>query len=148
MILFLLGAHNELIYSPPFAVFPHPLASDLNFGRFVTHTNQRYLYRYVQFLTFFKTMIRYWNYLRKQTFVLESYVTRTNWIMNRVLFVAHCYLSWGFVAPYFMAVIHIVAVLRFFGKGYSYDEMLYGDHSTFPSYTLTHSYLSLFNNWY
>ncbi|KAI7987325.1 hypothetical protein LOK49_LG13G02807 [Camellia lanceoleosa] len=41
------GAHNRLITSPPVAVFPHPLASDLSFSR-------------------------YWNYLRKHTFVLES----------------------------------------------------------------------------
>jgi len=30
------GAHKRLITSPPVAVFPHPLATDLNFGRFVT----------------------------------------------------------------------------------------------------------------
>ncbi|KAL9268537.1 Ceramide glucosyltransferase-A-like protein [Drosera capensis] len=41
------GAHKRLITSPPVAVFPHPLASDLSFGR-------------------------YWNYLRKQAFVLKS----------------------------------------------------------------------------
>ncbi|THF95310.1 hypothetical protein TEA_016852 [Camellia sinensis var. sinensis] len=44
------GAHNRLITSPPVAVFPHPLASDLSFSR-------------------------YWNYLRKHTFVLESMVS-------------------------------------------------------------------------
>ncbi|KAK9735725.1 hypothetical protein RND81_04G223000 [Saponaria officinalis] len=81
------GAHNKLITSPPVAVFPHPLASDLNFSR-------------------------YWNYMRKQTFVLESYVSKVNWIMNRALFTTHCYLSWGFVAPYVMAVIHVAAALR------------------------------------
>lgn len=31
-----LGAHKRLITSPPVAVFPHPLASDLSFSRFVT----------------------------------------------------------------------------------------------------------------
>ncbi|KAL9224545.1 hypothetical protein vseg_000569 [Gypsophila vaccaria] len=81
------GAHKKLITSPPVAVFPHPLASDLNFSR-------------------------YWNYLRKQTFVLESYVSKVNWIMNRALFTTHCYLSWGFVAPYVMAVIHVAAAVR------------------------------------
>ncbi|KAL9242321.1 hypothetical protein vseg_016334 [Gypsophila vaccaria] len=81
------GAHKKLITSPPVAVFPHPLASDLNFSR-------------------------YWNYLRKQTFVLESYVSKVNWIMNRALFFVHCYLSWGFVAPYVMAAIHVAAALR------------------------------------
>jgi len=90
------GAHKRLITSPPVAVFPHPLASDLNFGR-------------------------YWNYLRKQTFVLESYTTNVNWIMNRALFSTHCYLSWGFVAPFVMAIVHIAAALRIYVKGYSVE---------------------------
>ncbi|XP_052722669.1 uncharacterized protein LOC108345125 isoform X2 [Vigna angularis] len=94
------GAHKKLISSPAVAVFPHPLASDLNFGR-------------------------YWNYLRKQTFVLESYVTRVNQIMNRALFAVHCYLSWGFVAPYCMAVIHVAAALRFKARGNSIEELSY-----------------------
>ncbi|KAG4141274.1 hypothetical protein ERO13_D06G065800v2 [Gossypium hirsutum] len=91
------GAHKRLITSPPVAVFPHPLASDLSFSR-------------------------YWNYLRKQTFVLESYISRVNWLMNRGLFSFHCYLSWGFVAPYFMAAVHIAAALQIYIKGYSYEE--------------------------
>ncbi|KAL7168067.1 hypothetical protein ACSBR2_038498 [Camellia fascicularis] len=97
------GAHKRLITSPPVAVFPHPLASDLSFGR-------------------------YWNYLRKQTFVLESYTTKVNWIMNRALFSSHCYLSWGFVSPYIMAVIHVAAVVRIHSKGYSL-----GDDTEFTS---------------
>ncbi|WJX41018.1 hypothetical protein P8452_28437 [Trifolium repens] len=94
------GAHKRLITSPPVAVFPHPLASDLNFGR-------------------------YWNYLRKQTFVLESYTTNINWVMNRALFGVHCYLSWGFVAPFFMAAIHLAAAFRFYSTGDSLEEMTY-----------------------
>ncbi|KAI5383080.1 uncharacterized protein LOC127102170 [Lathyrus oleraceus] len=94
------GAHKRLITSPPVAVFPHPLASDLNFGR-------------------------YWNYLRKQTFVLESYTTTVNWVMNRALFGVHCYLSWGFVAPFFMATIHLAAAFRFYSLGYSLEEVTY-----------------------
>ncbi|CAO2822905.1 unnamed protein product [Amaranthus hypochondriacus] len=88
------GAHNNYISSPPIAVFPHPLASDLNFSR-------------------------YWNYLRKQTFVLESYVSKVNWRMNRALFTVHSYFSWGFVAPYFMALIQVAAAFRM-----SYKERL------------------------
>ncbi|KAL3825196.1 hypothetical protein ACJIZ3_021225 [Penstemon smallii] len=91
------GAHKRLITSPPVAVFPHPLASDLSFPR-------------------------YWNYLRKQTFVLESYTTRVNWIMNRALFSVHCYLSWGFITPYIMSAIHVASALRFYSKGYSLSE--------------------------
>ncbi|KAI7987462.1 hypothetical protein LOK49_LG13G00673 [Camellia lanceoleosa] len=92
------GAHKRLITSPPL-LFSSPLASDLSFGR-------------------------YWNYLRKQTFVLESYTTKVNWIMNRALFSSHCYLSWGFVSPYIMAVIHVAAVLRIHSKGYSLGDDL------------------------
>jgi len=91
------GAHKKLITSPPVAVFPHPLASDLSFSR-------------------------YWNYLRKQTFVLESYVSKVNWIMNRALFSVHCYFSWGFVAPYVMAVIHVAAALRMRYGAYSIED--------------------------
>ncbi|KAI3969003.1 hypothetical protein MKW92_020766 [Papaver armeniacum] len=90
------GQHKRLITSPPVAVFPHPHASDLSFPR-------------------------YWNYLRKQTFVLESYINRVNWIMNRALFAVHFYLSWGFVAPYIMAMIHTAAALRVYFRGYSFD---------------------------
>ncbi|XP_019190469.1 PREDICTED: uncharacterized protein LOC109184862 isoform X2 [Ipomoea nil] len=93
------GAHKRLITSPPVAVFPHPLATDLTFPR-------------------------YWNYLRKQTFVLESYATNVNWIMNRALFSTHCYLSWGFVAPFVMAGIHVAAAVRQYLKGYSPEEIV------------------------
>ncbi|PRQ46703.1 putative ceramide glucosyltransferase [Rosa chinensis] len=101
------GAHKRLITSPPVAVFPHPLASDLSFSR-------------------------YWNYLRKQTFVLESYLTKVNWIMNRALFTVHCYLSWGFVTPYLMAMIHVTAALRMYIKEYSVEETTF----TFGGLTL------------
>ncbi|EOY30652.1 Nucleotide-diphospho-sugar transferases superfamily protein isoform 1 [Theobroma cacao] len=93
----LAGAHKRLITSPPVAVFPHPLASDLSFSR-------------------------YWNYLRKQTFVLESYISKVNWLMNKALFSSHCYLSWGFVAPYLMGMVHVAAALQICIKGYSYEE--------------------------
>ncbi|KHN40383.1 hypothetical protein glysoja_000881 [Glycine soja] len=123
------GAHKKLISSPAVAVFPHPLASDLNFGR-------------------------YWNYLRKQTFVLESYVTKVNQVMNRALFAVHCYFSWGFVAPYCMAVIHVAAALRFRAREYSLEEMDYssgGENTTFPLFnngvdpSHMHSYFTFLN---
>ena len=79
-------------------------------------------------------MYRYWNYLRKQTFVLESYTTKVNRVMNRALFTVHCYLSWGFVLPYIMAIVHVAAALQFHYKGYSVEEMAYssgGENTTF-----------------
>lgn len=56
---------------------------------------------------------RYWNYLRKQTFVLESYNTPVNRIMNRALFYSHCWLSWSFVIPFAMSTLQLLAFLRF-----------------------------------
>ena len=56
--------------------------------------------------------------------------------MNRALFTTHCYLSWGFVAPYVMAMIHVAAALSFYNKEYSLEESTYtsgGEHTTFPS---------------
>eukprot|EP01018_Ginkgo_biloba_P027603 Gb_01222 [translate_table: standard] len=91
------GAHKRLISSPPVAIFFHPLASDLSFSR-------------------------YWNYLRKQTFVLESYNTNVNWIMNRGLFFFHCYCSWGYVLPFIMALVHIMATLRFTFSNYPFSK--------------------------
>ncbi|GAA0160171.1 hypothetical protein Leryth_001097 [Lithospermum erythrorhizon] len=91
------GAHKKLISSPPIAVFPHPLATDLTFPR-------------------------YWNYLRKQTFVLESYTFKINKIMNRALFIVHFYLSWGFVAPFFMSTFNVVAGLRYYYEGYILED--------------------------
>ncbi|CAL4946054.1 unnamed protein product [Urochloa decumbens] len=32
--------------------------------------------------------------------------------MNRALFTTHCYLSWGFVWPYIMALVHVLTALR------------------------------------
>ncbi|KAK8581770.1 hypothetical protein V6N12_071979 [Hibiscus sabdariffa] len=114
------GAHKRLITSPPVAVFPHPIASDLTFSRFVTVTIQLFYYIYIH--ADFDFSSRYWNYLRKQTFVLESYISKVNWLMNRALFSTHCYLSWGFVAPYVMAMVHVAAALQLYMKGYSYGE--------------------------
>jgi hypothetical protein len=42
--------------------------------------------------------------------------------MNKALFAVHCYLSWGFVAPYVMAVVHITSALRIYIKGYHQHE--------------------------
>ncbi|KAJ7514182.1 hypothetical protein O6H91_23G031900 [Diphasiastrum complanatum] len=81
------GANGRMISSPGMAVFIHPLGKNLTFSK-------------------------YWNYLRKQTFVLESYNTNVNWMMNRALFFSHCWLSWSFVLPILMTLVHLTAALR------------------------------------
>lgn len=55
---------------------------------------------------------------------MESYATNVNWIMNRALFTSHCYLSWGFVAPFVMAGFHVAAAVRQYLKGYSPEEIV------------------------
>ena len=80
------------------------------------------LFYYIYINVDFDFISRYWNYLRKQTFVLESYISKVNWLMNRALFSSHCYLSWGFVAPYLMAMVHVAAALQIYIQGYSYEE--------------------------
>ncbi|KAH9554883.1 hypothetical protein CY35_08G086700 [Sphagnum magellanicum] len=83
------GANGRMISSPERAVFFHPLAANLRFSR-------------------------YWNYLRKQTIVLETYNTTFNFWMNRGLFSVHCWLSWSFVFPYVTTMVHLVVALRAF----------------------------------
>ncbi|KAG0616937.1 hypothetical protein M758_5G153300 [Ceratodon purpureus] len=81
------GANGRVISSPERAVFFHPLAKDLSFSR-------------------------YWNYLRKQTIVLETYNTTFNYWMNRGLFFVHCWLSWSFVFPYITTSLHLMVAMR------------------------------------
>ncbi|KAH7440081.1 hypothetical protein KP509_04G090400 [Ceratopteris richardii] len=81
------GANKRLISSPPVAIFFHPLVNNISFSQ-------------------------YWNYLRKQTFVLESYNSYVNWLMNRALFYSHCWLSWSFVLPFAMSAVQLLIFLR------------------------------------
>lgn len=82
------GANKRIISSPPVAIFFHPLAKNLTFSQ-------------------------YWNYLRKQTFVLESYNTHVNWLMNRALFYFHCWSSWSFVLPFVISAVQLLFLVRF-----------------------------------
>ncbi|KAG6548219.1 hypothetical protein Mapa_010270 [Marchantia paleacea] len=82
------AANKRIISSPPNTVFFHPLGR-VNFKQ-------------------------YWNYLRKQSIVLETHITTVNYLMNRALFYSHCWLSWGLCIPYFTSLIHLLAILRFY----------------------------------
>ncbi|XP_024399720.1 uncharacterized protein [Physcomitrium patens] len=81
------GANQRVISSPERAIFFHPLAKDLSFSR-------------------------YWNYLQKQTIVLETYNTTYNYWMNRGLFFLHCWASWSFVFPYLTSCVHLLVAMR------------------------------------
>jgi hypothetical protein len=43
--------------------------------------------------------LRYWNYLRRQLVVLDTYASDHNRRTNHVMAVLHCYFSWAFVVP-------------------------------------------------
>ncbi|KAL3678207.1 hypothetical protein R1sor_021163 [Riccia sorocarpa] len=82
------AANKRIISSPPDTIFFHPL------GR--------------------ATFKQYWNYLRKQSIVLETHITTVNYLMNRALFYTHCWLSWGLCFPYLTSLIHLLVILRYF----------------------------------
>ena len=42
---------------------------------------------------------RYWNYLRRQLFVMDTWAGSTNRRINHTMMVAHSYLSWAFAVP-------------------------------------------------
>lgn len=42
---------------------------------------------------------QYWNYLRRQLYVMDTYATRSNKRINHSLMVIHAYLSWAIVLP-------------------------------------------------
>lgn len=62
------------VYCPAYAIFPQAVDAEVS-GR------------------------RYWNYLRRQLVVLDTYVSPHNRRTNHILAAAHCYLSWALVAP-------------------------------------------------
>lgn len=62
------------ILCPPHAIYPQWLDSDF-------------------------TLRRYWNYLRRQLFVLDTYSSSHNRRTNHSLALLHCYGSWSFVLP-------------------------------------------------
>ena len=45
------------------------------------------------------TWKQYWNYLRRQLYVMDTYATNSNKHINHSLMVIHSYLSWAVVVP-------------------------------------------------
>ena len=52
---------------------------------------------------------RYWNYLRRQLYVLDTYANLHNRCSNYALAVLHCYGSWGFCLPVLFAAYRIMS---------------------------------------
>ena len=124
LALILIGANGRMISSPERAVFFHPLANDLTFSRYhllciqigasllQSQRNETLCQELEDDTQCGLLVFRYWNYLRKQTIVLETYNTTFNYWMNRGLFFVHCWLSWSFVFPYITTLIHLIVALR------------------------------------
>lgn len=124
LALILIGANGRMISSPERAVFFHPLANDLTFSRYhllcieigtnflQSQKNETLCQELEDDTQCGLPIFRYWNYLRKQTIVLETYNTTFNYWMNRGLFFVHCWLSWSFVFPYITTLIHLIVALR------------------------------------
>jgi Glycosyl transferase family 21 len=50
---------------------------------------------------------RYWNYLRRQLVVLDTYASDHNRCTNHVMAVLHCYFSWAFVVPVGSCIVKV-----------------------------------------
>jgi hypothetical protein len=42
---------------------------------------------------------KFWNYLRRQLYVMDTYASAFNRRQNHGMLALHCYLSWGIVVP-------------------------------------------------
>lgn len=51
-------------------------------------------------------MKKYWNYLRRQLYVLDTYSSTSNRITNYSLAALHCYGSWGYCIPLYLVAAH------------------------------------------
>lgn len=80
------SASKQLVVVPSYAVFEHDMSPGWS-------------------------LRRYWNYLRRQTYVLETYSSLFNCVLNRVLLVMHSLLSMGFTFPLFIACLHSLALV-------------------------------------
>lgn len=52
----------------------------------------------------------YWNYLRRQLFVMDTYASAHNQRVNHTMLALHCYLSWAIVIPLFTGEIRALSL--------------------------------------
>ncbi|BDA40970.1 hypothetical protein COCOBI_01-6250 [Coccomyxa sp. Obi] len=74
------------ILCPSFAIFPQWLERECSPGRF-------------------------WNYLRRQLYVMDTYANSHNEHLNHAMLALHCYLSWAFVAPAAISSLQVAAYI-------------------------------------
>eukprot|EP00242_Pyramimonas_sp_CCMP2087_P007305 CAMPEP_0198205636 /NCGR_PEP_ID=MMETSP1445-20131203/9175_1 /TAXON_ID=36898 /ORGANISM="Pyramimonas sp., Strain CCMP2087" /LENGTH=449 /DNA_ID=CAMNT_0043878009 /DNA_START=590 /DNA_END=1939 /DNA_ORIENTATION=- len=57
------------------------------------------------------TWRKYWNYLRRQLFVLYTYTSWHNCVVNTLLLYSHSYVSFAITLPFFTSVLHLAVAL-------------------------------------
>ena len=56
---------------------------------------------------------QFWNYLRRQLYVMDTYCNAHNRSLNHTMLALHSYLSWAFILPLMMTIAEVfAAVLR------------------------------------
>ena len=56
---------------------------------------------------------QFWNYLRRQLYVMDTYCNAHNRSLNHTMLALHSYLSWAFILPLVLTVAEVLtAVLR------------------------------------
>lgn len=100
---------------------------------------------YPQWLEGSYSLRRYWNYLRRQLFVLDTYTSPHNRRTNHALAALHCYGSWGFVLPVVTVFARVLLLIVSAMLG-MLARLLYGSTSVSaeeawhrPSFNNTHS---------
>lgn len=64
---------------------------------------------------------KFWNYLRRQLYVMDTYINSHNERLNHAMLALHCYLSWAFIAPAAISSLQVAA--------YIYQCIFLGPHT-------------------
>ena len=60
---------------------------------------------------------QFWNYLRRQLYVMDTYCNAHNKRLNHTMLALHSYLSWAFIIPVILTGIELVAALPLWPAG-------------------------------
>lgn len=55
------------------------------------------------------TAEQFWNYLRRQLYVMDTYYNTHNRSLNHTMLALHGYLSWAFIVPFVLTVLELIA---------------------------------------
>ena len=54
---------------------------------------------------------QFWNYQRRQLYVMDTYCNAHNRRLNHIMLALHCYLSWAFIIALFLTGLEVISSL-------------------------------------